>query len=370
MLSNRAAAAAAALCLCTSTACNRNQAAAAPPPVPPTPVKIAVAEPKPIQDATEYVATLKSLRSTTIQPQTDGQITNIYVKSGDRVHAGDRLMQIDPRRQQAAVSSQEAERASKEAAVMYARQQAQRAAELFKAGAISKAEQEQADTALRTAEADLQALNAQVQQQQVQLRYFTVAAPTDGIVGDVPVRVGMQVSTQTMLTTIDRNETLELNVGVPLERSADLKPGLPIEVLSSDSTRKLALSSISFISPRVDDQTQTILVKGNVKNSNGALRSAQFVRARLIWKITDGLVVPVTAVTRINGEYFAFVAEHGPAGAAGGNGAQLVARQRAIRVGPIVGDDYPVLSGIKQGDMVVTSGIQKLADGAPVAPEP
>ena len=109
----------------------------------------------PLEDATEYVATLKSLRSTTIKPQIDGQITQIFVKSGDRVGQGARLMQIDPQRQQAAVSSQEAERAAREANVAYAQQQQQRANELFAAGAISKQELEQAQTALRTAEASL-----------------------------------------------------------------------------------------------------------------------------------------------------------------------------------------------------------------------
>ena len=155
---------------------------------------------------------------------------------------------------------------------------------------------------------------------------------------------------------------------MPIERSGDLKVGLPIDVMSSDGSQKLASSSISFISPRVDDQTQTILVKGSVNNPARALRAAQFVRARIIWRTSNGLVVPVTAVTRINGEYFAFVAEEN--GAGGRGGGQLVARQRAIRVGPIVGDDYAVLSGIKPGEKVVTSGVQKLADGAPVAPAP
>jgi RND family efflux transporter MFP subunit len=342
-------------------ACSHGQGqGAGAPAMPPAAVKIAVAESKPIQDATEYVATLKSLRSTTIQPQTDGQITNIYVKSGDRVAQGAPLMQIDPRRQQAAVSSQEAERASKEAAVNYARQQAQRAQELLKAGAISKQEEEQAETALTTAQADLKSLEAQVQQQQVQLRYYTVGAPTAGVVGDVPVRVGMQVSPQTMLTTVDQVATLELNVGVPLERSRDLKPGLPIDIMSSDGQQKLATSAVGFISPRVDDQTQTILVKGTVNNPNGALRVDQFVRARIIWKTMPGLVVPVTAVTRINGEFFAFVAEN--------TGGKLFAKQRAIKVGPIVGDDYAVLDGLKPGDKVVVSGVQKLADGVPIQP--
>src|SRR5882724_10738517 len=106
--------------------------------MPPTPVALAPARAMPIEETTEYVATLKSLRSTTIQPQVDGQITRILVKSGDRVRQGASLMEIDARRQQAAVSSQQAELAAAEAAVSFAKQQQQRSAELFRAGAISR----------------------------------------------------------------------------------------------------------------------------------------------------------------------------------------------------------------------------------------
>jgi RND family efflux transporter MFP subunit len=356
-----------AIVAAATVACGRAQA----PPagaqaMPPTAVGLAVAETRPIEDATEYVATLKSLHSTTIQPQIDGQITHIYVKSGDRVPEGARLVQIDPRRQQAAVSSQEAERAAKEANVGYARQQQRRASELFKAGAISRQELEQAETALRTAEADLQSLQAQVQQQEVQLRYFTVAAPTAGIVGDVPVRVGNQVSPQTLLTTIDQNATLEVYVSVPIERARELKNGLPIELLSSDG-RKLSTSAISFVSSHVDDQTQTVLVKAQVRNADQTLRASQFVRARIVWKTADGLLIPVTAVARINGQFFAFVAEGGNGRRGGGGRAPMVARQRALKVGPIVGNDYQVLSGVAPGERVIVSGVQKLADGAPIA---
>ena len=273
-------------------------------------------------------------------------------------------MQIDPRRQQAAVSSQEAERAAREAAVNFARQQAQRSNELFTAGAISRQELEQSETALRTAEANLRALSAQVQQQEVQLRYFSVTAPTAGIVGDVPVRVGNQVSPQTMLTTIDQNETLELNVNVPVERVGALRNGLPLQVLGNEGNEIVASTTVDFISPRVDDQTQSVLVKAQVRNPDGRLRSSQYVRARIIWKTSEGLVVPVTAVLRISGQFFAFVAEDA--------GGKLVAKQRAIKVGPISGNNYPVLAGIKPGERVVSSGAQKLADGAPIqaAPDP
>jgi RND family efflux transporter MFP subunit len=351
-----------ALAALAAIACNRNQSAAALPALPPTAVGLAAARATAIDDSTEYVATLKSLRSTAIQPQIDGQITQVFVKSGDRVRQGAPLVQIDPRRQQAAVLSQEAERAEREANVAFAEQQQQRTRELFAAGAISKQELEQAETGLRTAEAQLKALQAQLQQQEVQLRYYTVAAPTAGIVGDVPVRVGNMVTPQTMLTTIDQNDTLELYVSVPIERAGELANGLPLRVFSGDGEENLASTTITFISPHVDDQTQSVLVKGIVRNPDGRLRSSQFVRARIVWKTADSLVVPVTAVVRINGQFFAFVAEDG--------GGKLVAKQRAIKVGPITGDAYPVLDGIKPGERVVVSGAQKLADGAPIQASP
>ena len=91
------------------------------------------------------------------------------------------------------------------------------------------------------------------------------------------------------------------------------------------------------------------------------------MRARIVWKTVPALVVPVTSVARVNGQYFVFVAES----ADGKDGAsKLIARQRAIKVGSIVGDDYPVLEGIKPGEKVVISGGQKLVDGAPIAPVP
>ncbi len=347
-----------AIAAAVTAACNGGAQNAPPPSFPPTPVALQAAKAMPIEDATEYVASLRSLRSTAIQPQIDGQVTQVLVKSGERVRQGQPLVQIDPRRQQAAVSSYEAERASREASVAYARQQAQRAAELYAAGAISKQEQEQADTGLRTAEANLKALQAQVQQQEVQLRYFTVSAPTAGVIGDVPVRAGNMVTPQTVLTTIDQSQTLEVNVAVPLERAGALKNGLPLQILSGEGDVRLATTAVSFVSPHVDDQTQSILVKGQVQNPDGTLRPQQYVRARIVWKTVDGLVIPVTAVLRVSGQVFAFVAEDA--------GGKLVAKQRPIKVGAIAGDNYAVLEGLKPGDRVVVSGTQKLADGAPI----
>src|SRR4051812_40947148 len=139
--------------LAVVSACSR--APAGPPQgqaMPPTPVVIAVAHSTPIEDASEYVGTLRSLRSTTVQPQIDGQITKILVTAGQRVAQGAPLMQIDARRQQAAVSSQQAELVAAEAAVAYARPQQQRNPEPLTARAVSQQQSEQTQKPPRTAQ--------------------------------------------------------------------------------------------------------------------------------------------------------------------------------------------------------------------------
>jgi RND family efflux transporter MFP subunit len=355
----RAATSAALLIAIAAVGCGGQQSAGPQAP-PPTPVKVATVHPAPVADASEMVATIKSLSSTTIHPQVDGQITRIFVKSGDRVKAGTPLLQIDPQRQQASVASQASGRAAQEANVAYAQQQLSRAKELIAVGAISKQELEEAETNLNTARAQLAALDAQVKEQRVTLGYYQVVAPTSGIVGDVPVRVGMQVSSETLLTTVDQNQNLEVYVSVPIERAPELKRGLPIEIIDG-AGQKLAETTVNYISPTVDNQTQSVLVKGNVKGGTGdVLRSAQFVRARVIWKTADGLVVPVVAVIRINGKHFVYVSEQ--------KDGKAVARQRPVTLGQIIKDDYTVLGGLKANEQVVVSGVQKLMDGAPIAP--
>jgi RND family efflux transporter MFP subunit len=324
------------------------------------PVKIEVARSVTVNDTTEYVATLKSRGSAVIMPEVEGKITAIFVRSGQHVSAGAPLLQIDPAKQQATVKSQQDTRAARLANLEYARQQDERVSGLYDSGIASKQDRDQARSALDAAQAEVESLEAQVNEEQVQLHYYRVSAPTDGVIGDVPVHVGDRVTNSTMLTTVDKPGGLEAYVSVPVERAGQLHADMPVEIVDSTGT-VLATSRISFISPQVDDKTQTVLVKTKVQNDKGALRPAQFIRARLVWGTHEGPVVPVLAVSRIGGQHFAFVAEE--------KDGSLVARQRPLRVGEIVGNDYVVLEGIKPGERVIVSGTQFLADGAPVSPQ-
>ena len=325
---------------------------------PPMPVKMETARLVPIDDATDYVATLRSRGSAAIMPQVEGQVTRIFVRAGDKVAAGAPLVQIDPAKQQATVRSQEDTRAARVSNLALAQRQYERTSALHAEGIASQADMDQAKAALDSAQAELQAVGAQVREQQEELRYYRVAAPTAGIVGDIPVRVGDRVTVSTLLTTVDQPGGLEAYVNVPVERAAALQAGMPVRIL--DGTGAIVADSrVSFISPQADAATQTVLVKATIENA-GSLRNAQFIRARVVWSTREGPVVPVLAVSRISGQYFVFVAE--------GKEGSLVARQRAIKVGDIVGNDYVVVEGIKPGDRVIVSGTQFLRDGAPVAP--
>ena len=345
------------------TGCGGEQAAGpqgGQPAMPPSPVKLLTLEQKPIEQSSEFIATVKSLRSTIVQPDVEGLVTRIFVKSGDRVREGAPLVQINADKQEAAVRSTDANRAGVEADVQYWRLQVKRMETLVGAGAVSRQEFDQAQNSLRTAEARLASLEADVREQKVQLQFYRVTAPQAGVIGDIPIRQGDRVTTSTVITTIDENDSLEAYVEVPLDRAPELRLGLPVQLLDVDG-KVAATNPITFVAPRVDEGTQSVLVKVLMKDAPERLRSQQFIKARLVWRNSPGLTVPVVAVTRISGQYFCFVAEQ--------KGEGFVARQRPLQLGEVQGDDYVVVSGLKPGEKVIVSGVQKVGDGAPIKPE-
>lgn len=323
------------------------------------PVGIAELKAAPVEDISEFVGVLKSRRSSVIQPQAEGFLRRILVKSGDRVAAGTPMFDIDNTPQQSVVAGLESMRSAREADVAFARAQLDRAKKLLDVGASSQQEFDQATNAERTAEAQLKVLDDQIRQQQAELAYYQVRAPIAGIVGDIPVRVGDRVTRATELTSVDDNSGLEIYINVPVAQARRLRVGLPVNIVD-ETGQTLATERLNFVSASVDENTQTVLAKAPL--ARPGFRHDQFVRARIVWSTEPALVVPLTAVMRVSGQYFIYVAE--PA-----NGG-LVAHQRAITVGTVVGQNYVVQSGVKEGERIVVSGIQKIADGAPVQAAP
>ena len=183
-------------------------------PPPAMPVQIETVRAVPLRDASEYVAVLRSRQSVQVQPLVEGHVSKILVSSGQDVQPRTELIQIDPSRQQAAVTSQRALHAADVASLELARKQFGRMERLFKSGAATRQDFDQAQSGLLRAQAAVAATGAQTRAQSVELRYYSVVAPVAGTVGDIPVRVGDLVTPQTVLTTLDDNSALEVYVDV------------------------------------------------------------------------------------------------------------------------------------------------------------
>jgi len=323
------------------------------------PVQVAPVTLSPVPSSDTYVSTIKSRRSATMQPQVDGNLTRILVKSGDTVQAGQLLMQIDPLKQAATVQSQQGTQLQKKALYDYNKIQVERQRKLFESGVVSRDAYDQATQAYENSKADYESSSALTGTQQQQLAYYQIRAPFAGIVGDIPVHVGDYVSPTTLLTTVDENTQLEAYIYIPTERAAQVRTGLPVEILDT-AGNILAKSTITFLSPQVDNGLQSILAKPEIPKSGQKLRTEQLVKARVTWNTNPTPVIPVLAVTRVGGQSFVYVAAQ--------KGDAYSAHQVPVTLGETVGNTYPVLSGLHPGDKVILSGLQFLQEGAPVKP--
>jgi multidrug efflux pump subunit AcrA (membrane-fusion protein) len=355
-----------------------------------------------INESSSFMGTLKSRHSSILQPRAAGTITKIFVTPGMFVKAGAPLIEIDPEKQKATFNSSmaashssaddkenavqtlkslEASLNNKQSLLVFARNQEKRYGLLASEGAVAAESAENYATSRRMAEADVQSVKAQIEaqkaaiakmnemirqttanahEQQVQLQYYTVQAPFDGIVGDIPVKLGESVNYDTKVTTVTGNRPLELYVSVPAEKAAALKIGMPIELTDSND-KLLGEARVIFVAENVDDQTQSVLVKAIYPNTDGHLRSNQTVGSHVVWSKKPGLLVPTFAVAHISGQDFVFTAEKSAKG--------LIARQKAVDLGSIHTNSYLVKSGLNAGDQVVVSGVQNLSDGAAIAPQ-
>lgn len=344
-----------------SAGCARKTASAASTGFQAMPVQVQPVSLNPVPSTDVYVSTIKSRRSATMQPQVDGNITKILVKSGDAVKAGQMLMEVDPLKQLATVQSQEGAEQQQQAAYSYNQADVARQEALYKAGIISKQAYDQAVQNFQNSKGALESATALTKTQKQQLAYYQIRAPFAGIVGDIPVHLGDYVSSTTVLTTVDENKDLEAYIYIPTERAGQVKTGLGVDLLDT-SGAVLAHSSVYFVSPQVDNNLQGILAKAPIPKASERLRNGQIVNARITWDVQRKPTVPVLAVTRIGGQTFVYVATQ--------QGQGFVAKQVPVSLGEPVGNVYPVVSGLRAGDRVILSGIQLLQDGAPVQPLP
>ena len=397
------------------------------------PVKLKTLETSTLIDSSRYVGTLEAQGRVNLAPRIDGRIARIFVQQGDRVIQGDPIIELEPTQQQedvnaatqnvnvekarlgqaqAELKAAEADKAAAAADVERARADLQdleaevklaqinieRSKFLVEGGAQPKqdlddktrdlstkrAQRNARKEALNSSFESLQAAERRVEQAlanidsqkavvgQAQaelgsisqdLAFNTIKAPISGIVGSFSQKkVGDFVNIGEQVSTLTDNQVFYLNIWIPTEYRSRLKLGLPVEIINGDGSKGVA-GKITFISPLVDQNTQAIQTKVTFQN-DGSLRDRQYVRVKVIWQEEPGLLIPTRAVTTLGGQRFVFVAQPGDSAE-----ADLVAKQQPIEVGSIQGQEFQIISGVKEGDKIAVSRILDLKDGSPITEE-
>ena len=380
----------------------------APPAPAPTAVETETTQLDAVSIASEFVGALEAQDRVVVRPEVEGRITAILVEDGDRISAGTPILQLSPDRPRAvvtgAIADIEAARASRTTAqaelleAEAARDSAiaeetlqgieyDRTVGLVEEGALAQqsldqitrsrdataAERRAAERRIEAARANLSESTASLRRAEASadvatedLSDYEVVAPIDGVVGDMPVKIGDFVGTGAELTTLTRNDTMDLRLPVPVNRADELRPGLPVELRTEEGTEPLVVGRISFVAERVENGAQSILAKATFPNPDGRLRDEQFVRARVIWDQESDVMVPTTAISRIGGQNFVFVVQ--PSETEDGEDG-YVAVQRPVTLGVIADNRYQVTEGLDPGETIVTAGLLRLSDGAAVTPE-
>lgn len=362
-----------------------------------------------LRDQAAFVGTLDAQAGVVLQPEAEGRITRIYVSSGAQVAAGDPIMELSADRSQAELSaalasvsaaqsardnsraqlqSLVAQRIRIEADVKLQSTEFERTERLVTAGALSKRdldeierdrdaaiasldaakeEIEAAQAGLSQADAFLEQTQATAAATREDLLDKTVTAPIAGVVGDIPVELGDYVQPGGTLTTITQNETLELEIDVPAEQISDIRLGMPVELFMFGADTPVATGALSFISPQTDASTQTVLAKAQFENLTGRLQDNQRVDVRVILDERPGLLVPATAITRLGGQSFVYVAVDVPSPEEGQPAVEgQVAQLRPVTLGAMQGNNFQVIDGLSRGDQIVTTGLLNLQDGVPI----
>ena len=349
------------LLLIVSACGNKNQQAMQGPPPVPVVVQQVAATAASYYD--EYPAIVKAVSEVELRAQVNGYITGIHFKEGEKVRKGQKLYSIDQQQSQAAYNQAVANLAMQESNLERAKKDVVRYRELDKQDAIAKQQVDYAEATYAAALNQVEAAKASVQNVQTNVRYSTIIAPFDGTIGISQVRLGASVSPgQTLLNTISSDDPVAVDITVDQSEIYRYTNLLAQKQLKNDSTFRLAFRAqlypesgkISIIDRAVDPQTGTIKMRLEFPNPNHTLRVGMSGTLKVLSTSISSIVIPYKAINEQLGEFFVYMPD------------SLKATQRKVVLGRQVGKNIIIKEGLKEGEYIITEGIQSLREGAAI----
>ena len=350
------------------TACSSGEEAPAPQAVP---VKTITVTRQAIPNVIELPGRVEPVRTAEVRARVTGIVQQRLYEEGTDVRAGQPLFRIDPRELRASYAQTKASLNRAQATAANARAVLERYRPLVAENAISGQEYDAALAAAREAEANVAQIRAQLEASSLQLGYTTVRAPISGRAGRAQVTEGALVSQGegTLMTRIEQispvyvsfaqaaSEVLKLRRAIS-GGQVDLDDNDQVEVklTFSDGTEYPIPGYIDFLAFSVDQQTGTVELRAEFPNPDRLLLPGEFVRAQIYaGQVPDGLVVPQRAVSLTEDGGTVFVVD--------GKGMAAV---RPVQLGAMVDGNWIIESGVKPGEKVIVSNLQKIRPGAPV----
>jgi RND family efflux transporter MFP subunit len=331
--------------------------------LPPTPVNVAVAKKAEAIYYDQFQGTVVALNSVELRSQVAGFITGIFFKEGEVVPKGKALYEIDRRKYIAAYDQAVANVSSAEANLVKAQKDVDRYTYLQKQDAVARQTVDQAVAAYETNKSQVAVAKAQLVSAKTDLSYSIISAPFTGRIGISQVKLGAQVTPgTTLLNTISSEHPIGVDFVI---NEQDINRFYNLQRKGNDSTFKLQLSDgittynksgkIVAIDRGVNNQTGTIKVRVQFSNENDILKDGMSCVVKVLNEQSGNrIIIPAKAVNEQMGEFFVFVS------------LDTIAKQHKVNLGQRIGNNVVILSGINEGDKVITDGFQRLRDGGKI----
>jgi membrane fusion protein, multidrug efflux system len=342
---------------------NKNQPAPQGPPAVPVVVHRVTSSDATYYD--EYPAIVRALNEVELRAQINGYITGIHFNEGEKVKKGQKLYSIDPQQSEASYQQALANLSVQESNLEKAQKDVERYRELSKRDAIAKQQVDYAESNYTSAKKMVDAAKATVRSVQTNVRYSTIIAPFDGTIGISQVRLGASITPgQTLLNTISSDDPIAADISVDQKEIYKFTQLLAKKPSKTDSTFRLAFANevypsagaITVIDRAVDPQTGTIKMRLTFPNPNHILRSGMSTSLRVLTSSAEkSVVVPYKAITEQLGEFFVYVVD------------SAKVSQRKVALGKQIGTSVIIKNGLKDGETIVTEGVQNLRDGSAIS---
>ena len=315
----------------------------------------------------DAVGTVQSIASVQIKPRMDSQIMKVNVEEGALVKEGDVLFELDSRALKAQLGQIEAQIRKDQAQVVQARRDLQRTEELLAKNAGTVVQRDNAGTAVKAAEAQLEADEAAKASVQTSLTFTEIRAPVSGRIGSIANKAGAVVRTgdnsaASTLATINQIDPIYVSFAIPQVILPDLRAAMakgPVTVSAIVDDAKKQSGVMAFIENTVDPNTGTVTAKARIGNANELLWPGQFVKVEIVLGIEpDALSVPSSAVQLGSQGPYVFVIKDG------------VAELRQVSIKRTQDGQAVIGKGLESGEQVVVDGQLRLVQGASVTVRP